>query len=679
MPDNRNFMIAIVLSLAVLFGWTFFISGPQIEQARQQEQAARQQQASESVAGQAGDPAADGIAIPQAGSSTGEQATSQLPTDTAVGATGSRESALAKNGRVTIASDLLSGSINLTGARIDDLRLNDYRETVDDGSPTIILLSPSGGPDGYFAEFGWQAPESAGEVPGAATIWTAPSGATLTPETPVDLRFDNGAGLVFTRTIALDEAYMFTVIDKVINRSAATADLSAYGRLTRIGEPETTGFWILFEGLIGVFGEDGVEEEKYSKIVDAGEKTWASVPDGWLGITDKYWATALIPDPSRPFDGRFVHSGDGTGVFQADFRQGALTVAPGESFELTNRLFAGAKVVAIVDGYRDLYEITLFDRLIDWGWFFFITKPLFSVIDFFFDLFGNFGVAILAATVIIKAGFFPLASKSYRSMSAMRKLQPQMTELREKFKDDKAKQQQALMALYKKEKINPVAGCWPIAIQIPVFFALYKVLFVTIEMRHAPFFGWIQDLAAPDPTSIFNLFGLIPWDPPSLLVVGVWPLIMGFTMFIQMKLNPTPPDPTQAMIFTWMPIVFTFMLASFPAGLVIYWAWNNTLSVTQQYVIMRRNGVTVDLFGNIMSTFRRGAAAASASATAAVAPARQPEPVKATAEAEPAKPAKRAKRAKPVDPKRKVRPKNSPKRRKSRSRTAAGDKPSPPA
>ena len=342
--------------------------------------------------------------------------------------------------------------------------------------------------------------------------------------------------------------------------------------------------------------------------------TMEPVQRGWLGITDKYWATAMIPPRDADFTGRFVQSTDPSLRYQADYRGSAVTVPAGSSIESTTRLFAGAKQVSVVglnwlfvtvEGYAQKLDIEGFELLIDWGWFYVITQPMFLVIDWLFRMFGNFGVAILLVTVIVKAIFFPLANKSYKSMSAMKKVQPQMTALRDQYKDDKVKQQQALMELYKKEKINPLAGCWPIAVQIPVFFALYKVLFVTIEMRHAPFFGWIQDLSAPDPTTIFNLFGLIPWTPPQLLMVGIWPLIMGVTMFVQMRLNPTPPDPTQKMIFTWMPVIFTFMLASFPAGLVIYWAWNNTLSVLQQYVIMRRQGVDVDLLGNIRDTFRK--------------------------------------------------------------------------
>jgi YidC/Oxa1 family membrane protein insertase len=336
----------------------------------------------------------------------------------------------------------------------------------------------------------------------------------------------------------------------------------------------------------------------------------AKADTGWLGFTDKYWAATVVP--GKPFESRFAKFSDPAISYQADFHEDAVTVPAGGSVESTDRLFAGAKQVALVNSYRD-QGIDHFDLLIDWGWFYFITKPMFFVIDWFYRLLGNFGLAILAVTVVVKAAFFPLANKSYKSMSAMRKVQPQMQELRERYKDDKVKQQQALMELYKKERINPLAGCWPMALQIPVFFSLYKVLYTTIEMRHAPFFGWIQDLSAPDPTSLFNLFGLIPFDPHTLpligafAAIGVWPLIMGVTMFVQMRLNPTPADPAQQVIFTWMPLIFTFMLASFPAGLVIYWAWNNTLSVTQQYIIMRRAGVQVDLLGNITSTFKRPA------------------------------------------------------------------------
>jgi YidC/Oxa1 family membrane protein insertase len=616
MQDNRNLILAIALSLAVLFAWQFFIAGPEIDRARRQQQAQEQS-----------------ITPPQA---TLPQ--TAAPAASAEAATLPREEALTRSTRVRIATASLAGSINLTGARIDDLHLTEFHETVDPASPTIVLLSPSGAEGAYFAEFGWTGGSEAGPLPGRDTVWSAPANAMLTPAAPLKLTWDNGAGLAFTRTVAVDDKYMFTVTDEVTNTGTTAVTLAPTGRITRAGPIKTTGFWILHEGPIGV--TDKLQEIGYGDVQKERERTWSDVVNGWVGITDKYWATALVPDHDDPFTGGFAYAEAGTPVYQADFRGSAKTVAPGATASEVSRLFAGAKQVAVVDGYAARYDIRLFDRLIDWGWFWFFTKPLFSAIDWFFHLFGNFGLAILAVTVLVKAAFFPLANKSYKSMSAMRKMQPQMTELRERYKDDKVKQQQALMELYKKEKINPLAGCWPMLVQIPVFFALYKVLFVTIEMRHAPFFGWVHDLAAPDPTTIFNLFGLLPFNPAlvpvigGFLTVGAWPLIMGITMFVQMKLTP-PPDPAQAVIFNWMPVLFTFMLAGFPAGLVIYWAWNNTLSVTQQYIIMRRSGAEVDLFGNIRNSFRRRtkpATAPVAATTVAVVPTAANDAGEATAD-----------------------------------------------
>ncbi len=612
MPDNRNFLIAIVLSLAVLIGWQFFFVGPEIDRLQQQQAVDQAQQA-------AGDDRTTGAA----------GAVGELPGASAAPGTLTVDAALSQSRRIAIETPSLSGSLNLTGARIDDLHLSQFRETVEPASPTITLLSPSGAPNAYFAEFGWIG-TGAGDLPGPQTQWNAPEGAKLTPESPVTLTYDNGAGLLFTRTITVDDKYLFAFTDKVENKTTGAVELSPFGRITRIGDPVVAGYWILHEGMIGVFGEEGLREEGYSGIRDAGQQSFSDVTQGWLGMTDKYWATAIIPDQQKPFTGRFLHEGANASIYQADFRGQPKNIAAGASVSETNRLFAGAKQVAVIDGYRDTYEIKLFDRIIDWGWFWFFTKPLFYLMDWFYRLFGNFGVAILAVTVVVKIFFFPLANRSYKSMSAMKKVQPAMMELREKYKDDKVKQQQALMELYKKEKINPLAGCWPMLVQIPVFFALYKVLFVTIEMRHAPFFGWIRDLAAPDPTHLFNLFGLLPYDPSAVpvigafLAIGIWPIIMGITMFVQMRLNPTPPDPAQAMIFTWMPVLFTFMLASFPAGLVIYWAWNNTLSIMQQWYIMRRYGTEVNLWNNILESLgirKPKPATAAASAVAIPAPA----------------------------------------------------------
>jgi len=604
MADNRNTILAIVLSLIVLLGWQYFIAQPQLERQRelaQQQQAAQSEQVS-----------ADGTPAPQAPGAVptpgqGSASTGASVPGSATPATAgmTREQAVAATSRVVIDTPRVAGSINLVGARIDDIRLKDYRETVKPDSPTIVLFSPRGAPAPYYADFGVTAdPGASIRLPDATTVWQAPEGAKLTPQTPVTLTFDNGEGLVFERVISIDPDYMFTVEQRVRNASGEAVQVYPYGMIVRNGTPPTAGFYILHEGLIGVFGDAGLSEVDYDDLQESGRIRPAAVNQGWLGITDKYWAAALVPTGEGTFQPQFSYT-QATDNFQADFLGEALRVEPGATASATTRLFAGAKETAKLDAYEENLGIKQFELLIDWGWFYFLTKPLFYVIDYLFHLVGNFGVAILLVTVIIKLIFFPLANKSYVSMSKMKLVQPQMVEIRDRYKDDKQKQQQALMELYKKEKINPLAGCLPVLVQIPVFFALYKVLFVTIEMRHAPFFGWIQDLSAPDPTSLFNLFGLIPWDPPQLLMLGIWPLIMGITMFVQMKMNPAPPDPTQQMIFTWMPVLFTFMLASFPAGLVIYWAWNNSLSIAQQWVIMSRQGVKVELWDNLRGTFAR--------------------------------------------------------------------------
>ncbi|WP_416352838.1 membrane protein insertase YidC [Nitratireductor aquibiodomus] len=516
-----------------------------------------------------------------------------------------RAAAVAGSERVKIDTPRISGSINLAGARLDDLLLKDYRVTVKKDSPNIQLLNPSTGPDGYYVETGYVGGEAAGTLPGPSTEWTLSEGETLTPSSPITLSYTNEKGLTFKRTFSVDENYMFTVSDTVENASGAAVALRNYGRTTRIGTPKTSGIYILHEGLIGVTGEEGLQEIDYSDVEEEKRITPAKSSDGWLGITDKYWAVTMVPQNGREFQPRYTYSGDGKPRYQADYLSDEIAIADGASATSELMVFAGAKEVNVVDAYEDDRGIRQFELLIDWGWFYFITKPMFYLIDWLFKLLGNFGVAILATTVVVKLIFFPLANKSYKSMANMKKVQPAMMEIREKYADDKMKQQQAMMELYKKEKINPIAGCWPILIQIPVFFALYKVLYVTIEMRHAPFFGWIQDLSAPDPTSIFNLFGLLPYDVPAFLLIGVWPLIMGITMFLQMRMNPTPPDPTQAMIFNWMPVIFTFMLATFPAGLVIYWAWNNFLSIVQQGVIMKRQGAKIELWDNLAGLFKK--------------------------------------------------------------------------
>ncbi|WP_183746511.1 membrane protein insertase YidC [Rhizobium sp. BK196] len=590
MQNNRNYFIAIALSVLIVLGWQFLYMNPRIEAQRKAQEAQKAQQQTE----QTQQPAATG---------QGAQTNGAAPSGQAA-ATATREEALAKTPRVVIDTAALSGSINLAGARLDDLKLKGYHETVDDSSPIITLFSPADTKDGYFTELGYIGSDTTGAVPGPATVWTAPEGAKLTEKTPVTLTYTNDKGITFARTISVDERYMFTVTDKIQNAGQAPVSLSSYGRVTRYNKPTTPSVYVLHEGFIGVIGDDGLIESKYT-AVEKEAVTPAKSTGGWLGITDKYWAATIVPPQQAAYDARFSHFTDGQPRYQADYKQDAVTVAPGQSVELKNLVFAGAKEVPVIDGYEASYSIPRFDRLIDWGWFYFITKPMFKLMDFFFRYFGNFGVAILCTTIVVKALFFPLASKQYASMANMKRMQPKMEELKAKFGDDRMGLQQATMQLYKEEKINPIAGCWPVALQIPIFFSLYKVIYITIEMRHAPFFGWIKDLSAPDPTTIVNLFGLLPFEAPTFLHLGVWPLIMGVTMFFQMRMNPTPPDPTQAMIFNWMPLVFTFMLASFPAGLVIYWAWNNTLSVIQQSVIMKRHGVKVELFANLKSLFKR--------------------------------------------------------------------------
>ncbi|MEZ5805081.1 MAG: membrane protein insertase YidC [Rhizobiaceae bacterium] len=594
MQNNRNFFITIALSVLILTLWQVFYMNPRIEkereQARIEAERVEQQNPGQQAPGQTTTtPAAPGTTVPGTDGATVE----------------SRQQALAGSQRVAIDTPSISGSINLKGARIDDVKLKAYRLTVERDSPNIELLNPSSLPNGFYAEIGYVGGADSGAVPGPDTVWTVEGTPTLTPATPVVLTYTNDKGVTFNRQISVDQNYMFTVTDTVTNGSGAPVSLNNYGRVTRFDKPTHASIYVLHEGLIGVTGEEGLQEIKYATIEDDKAVVPGKSTDGWLGITDKYWALALVPSGKQPFQPRFSYLEDGRTRYQSDFLTDTITVAPGASDTIETLVFAGAKEVAKVQAYESDRQIRQFDLLIDWGWFYFITKPMFHLIDWFYKLLGNFGLAILATTVAVKLVFFPLANKSYKSMANMKMVQPKLLEIREKYADDKMKQQQAMMELYKTEKINPIAGCWPVLLQIPVFFALYKVLYVTIEMRHAPFFGWIQDLAAPDPTSIFNLFGLLPFMVPQYLHIGVWPLIMGVTMFLQMRMNPTPPDPTQAMIFNWMPVIFTFMLASFPAGLVIYWAWNNTLSIIQQGVIMKRQGAKIELWDNLAGLFKR--------------------------------------------------------------------------
>ncbi len=597
MIEQKNVMVAIVISIVILFGWQYFIEGPRIDK----QQAALEQQRLEEEARQqaaGGSPAAPGAADIAQPSAVGGASSGLGPNLDAAGLSAgttsaeTREVAIAKTPRVRIRSDRIDGSIALVGGRIDDIVLRDYREELDPESDNIILLHPTQVERPYYAEFGWIGKDV--KLPGAETLWKA-NGAVLTPGKPVTLSWDNGEGLIFEQTYALDENYMISLTQRVKNQTGSTLTLTPYGLLSRTGTPKILGFYILHEGLIGVLNE--VLEEVDYEDVREGEKYEYTTKGGWLGITDKYWLAALIPDQTETFKTRFVAGKRGNlDLYQSDYLAQPRSVPAGGAATYRTHLFAGAKKVGLLDSYQEELGIPLFDKAVDFGWFYFLTKPIFYALEWLYDFLGNFGLAILALTVGIKLVFFPLANKSYKSMSKMKLLQPKMVELREKYGEDKQRLNQEMMALYKKEGANPAAGCLPIVVQIPVFFALYKVLFVNIEMRQAPFYGWIHDLSAPDPLGVLTAFGLIQWDVPASLAVaniGIWPLIMGITMFLQQKLNPAPTDPIQAKVFMFMPIIFTFLLARFPAGLVIYWAWNNVLSISQQWVIMRRQGVSV--------------------------------------------------------------------------------------
>ena len=591
MTDQRNLLLAIVITLAILFGFQYLYEIPRMQRVAEQ-----QKQAEPATTGKkaAKTPAAK---APAAKAPTTAAPTAEVPTlpqaEEPAAAAHDRAAALAASPRIAIASPQLNGSIALAGGRIDDLALANYHETVDPKSPEIVLFSPLGAPKPYYAQFGWAAADGNVAVPVGTTRWTA-NGDRLAPGHPVTLTWDNGQGLRFSLRYDVDQNYMFTVTQQVTNGTDAPVTLAPYGLISRTGTPKTLNYYILHEGLIGVLNGT-LDEIKYKAIKEDGQRLISST-GGWLGITDKYWLAALVPDQSASVKARFLHTlRDGIDKYQTDFQRQPVALAPGASLAVTSRLFAGAKVVRLLDRYEKSLGIPLFDRAVDFGYLWFLTRPIFFVLDYLYGIVGNFGIAILLLTVIIKGAFFPLANKSYRSMSKMKKLQPQMQKMREQFGDDKQRLHQEMMKLYKTEKVNPASGCLPMVVQIPVFFSLYKVLFVTIEMRHAPFFGWIQDLSSPDPTSVFNLFGILPFTPPSFLAIGIWPLIMGITMFLQQKLNPQPMDKMQARLFQYgMPIFFTYLLARFPAGLVIYWTWNNILSIAQQWLIMRRMATSGD-------------------------------------------------------------------------------------
>ncbi len=584
MNENRNLILSIILSIIILVSFEFYTAWryPATEPKVETKPHADTINPNKSQG-----PLPEPTNAPDSPPSVPRTSSTALENISSL----SREAILKKNRRIQILSPNLTGSLSLMGGRIDDLILSKYHEELDKTSPAIVLLSPSGTDKPYFADFGWIGEDIA--LPTSKTLWST-SSKILSPDKPVTLTWNNGQGLIFKRTYSIDNNYMFRISQSVENGSKETVTLYPYGLTSRHGMPQVTGFYILHEGLLGVFNKT-LQEVDYSDLQETNVIT-NDTTGGWLGITDKYWLVALIPDQKAPVNTRFSYRNDnGIEKFQADFLGAPMSIKAGSSGEIISHLFTGAKEVKVLDQYEIDLGISLFDRAIDFGWFYFLTKPIFYTMIFINEQVGNYGTAILLLTVLIKIIFFPLANKSYRSMSKMKKLHPEMVKLRERFGDDKLKLNQEMMALYKREKANPASGCLPMLVQIPVFFALYKVLFVTIEMRHAPFFGWVHDLSAPDPTNIFNLFGLLPWDSaaflPDPLLIGIWPLMMGFTMYLQQKLNPQPADPMQAKIFMFLPILFTFLLARFPAGLVIYWAWNNLLSIIQQKVIMMKMGV----------------------------------------------------------------------------------------
>ncbi len=552
-----NLITAIVLSVVIIFGWQHFFEKPRLEKLAEQTKQYNQ---------------------------TVNTIKARSKQNTEIEVLG-REEAIASVERILIKTDVLSGSISLKGLRFDDLTLRNYRQELDDNSPPVELFSPSNSDQGYFAEIGWWSSDKSITYPSSSTIWQADK-PELVAGGVVNLSWKSPENVLFKVAISLDDNYMFTIKQATYNKSGRPISTQYYGLINRDYEEKPDNMVnILHQGMIGaVAGE--LQEFSYEKIKDNKKESFSSGELNWFGITDKYWLAAFIPDGSEQYSANYNYAlKAGRDKFQADFISSSKLIESGGSYELTHHLFAGAKKVALLDKYEKEYNIKLFDRAIDFGWFYILTKPIFNAMNFFYKYVGNFGISIMIVTVLIKLLMFTLANKSYRSMKRMKKLQPQMERLKELYADDKARLNQEVMQLYKKEKVNPVSGCLPLLVQIPVFFSIYKVLYVTIEMRHAPFFGWIKDLSAPDPTTMFNLFGLLPFTPPSFLMIGVWPLIMAASMFLQQRMSPQPADVVQAQVMKFMPLMFLFMFSGFPAGLLIYWSWNNLLSIVQQSYI----------------------------------------------------------------------------------------------
>ncbi len=550
-----NLVAAIILSIAIVFGWQHFFEKPRIEKLaantkayKQQMQIIKKQQA------------ANTLII-------------------------KRDEAILENKRIAISSELLSGSISLKGLRFDDLILNKYRQNIDKDSASVELFSPSNSEKSYFAEIGWWGQDRNITYPNAFTQWEADKD-TLIPESTVNLYWTSPENVKFKVAISLDKNYLFTIKQSTENNSTRPISTQYYGLINRNYEKNSERMMnILHQGMIGAIN-DQLQEYSYDAIKSQKKENFKYGIVNWIGITDKYWLAAFAPDQNENYTANYNYATKSAKEkYQADFISNTKLIEPGGSFELTHYLFAGPKKVNLLDNYASKYDIKLFDRAIDFGWFYILTKPIFNAMNFFYKYVGNFGISIMIVTILIKMFMFTLANKSYRSMKKMKKLQPKMERLKELYADDKSRLNQEVMNLYKQEQVNPVTGCLPLLIQIPVFFSIYKVLYVTIEMRHAPFFGWIQDLSAPDPTTIFNLFGVLPFTPPSFLMIGVWPLIMAASMFLQQRMSPPPADPVQAQVMKFMPLMFLFMFSSFPAGLLIYWSWNNVLSIVQQSYI----------------------------------------------------------------------------------------------
>jgi len=551
--DSKNVLMAIVLSTLVLVFWATFFEPPPVERQIAADQVTKSEELSS--------PSIEKV---------------ELSKKIA------RDDTIDSVARVKIENNNIKGSISLQGAIIDDIIFKNYKESLE-SDQKVIFLNPKSSDEGYYIETGWASNSNEKlKLPLDNTIWKVKGNKVLTPNKPIVLEWDNNEGLIFTKKIELDDKYLFKISQGIKNTSNKSYEFFPYAQITRNYKPDVIPIYILHEGFIGMF-DDELKEEDYEDVED--EKFIINSSKGWLGITDKYWLTAIVPEKGKKFKSEFLSI---DGKYKANFIIKEATVLSSNA-SITNEInaFVMAKEVAVIDDYAEKLGIEKFDLTIDWGWFYFITKPLFFVIEYFFKLTGNFGIAIIILTALVRIVFFPLANYSFRSMAKMKILQPEMIRLKELHKDDKTKLQQEMMALYKREKVNPVSGCLPVLIQIPFFFAVYKMLYVTIEMRQQPFFGWIQDLSARDPTSIFNLFGLIPWDPPTFLMIGVWPILMGLTMFLQQKLNPTPPDPMQAKIFMFLPIFLTIILAPFPSGLVVYWTISNVLTIAQQWVIIR--------------------------------------------------------------------------------------------